>query len=248
MNEAEWLACTDPAPMFEYLRTQHTASERKLRLFAAACCGRIWDWLGERSRRAIEVLERYLDGEATSEELHLAAGGAYEEGLDAFGHDHSANAAFSAVMFESTHHDAALGVAAECVEAVRCVAASIRGQALHAWPQLYVVEPVVEQVCIEAGDKAMRAERAAQCHLLREVFHGPRRAVYRRSYWRTSTVLNLASTIYSEARFEELPILAVLSDALEDARCDSADILSHLRGPGPHVRGCWAVDLLLGKE
>ena len=42
--------------------------------------------------------------------------------------------------------------------------------------------------------------------------------------------------------------LAVLADALEEAGCDNADLLSHLRGPGPHVRGCWALDLLLGKE
>lgn len=42
--------------------------------------------------------------------------------------------------------------------------------------------------------------------------------------------------------------LAVLSDALEEAGCDDAEILSHLRSPGPHVRGCWALDLVLGKE
>jgi hypothetical protein len=42
--------------------------------------------------------------------------------------------------------------------------------------------------------------------------------------------------------------LAILADALEEAGCDNADILSHLRGPGPHVRGCWPVDLLLQKS
>jgi hypothetical protein len=42
--------------------------------------------------------------------------------------------------------------------------------------------------------------------------------------------------------------LAVLADALEDAGCDDADLLAHLRGPGPHVRGCWALDLILGKS
>ena len=41
--------------------------------------------------------------------------------------------------------------------------------------------------------------------------------------------------------------LAVLADALDEAGCTDADVLNHLRGPGPHVRGCWAVDLLLGK-
>ena len=42
--------------------------------------------------------------------------------------------------------------------------------------------------------------------------------------------------------------LPILADALEDAGCGDVDILAHLRGPGPHVRGCWAVDPLLGRE
>jgi hypothetical protein len=58
-------------------------------------------------------------------------------------------------------------------------------------------------------------------------------------------VERIADTIYRDRSFTDLPILA---DALEDAGCDNADILSHLRGPGPHVRGCWALDLILGKE
>jgi hypothetical protein len=55
----------------------------------------------------------------------------------------------------------------------------------------------------------------------------------------------LARSIYDEHRFVEMPILA---DALEEAGCTDPDILSHCRGPGPHVRGCWPVDLILGKE
>jgi hypothetical protein len=55
----------------------------------------------------------------------------------------------------------------------------------------------------------------------------------------------LAPGIEEEQAFDRLPVLA---DALEEAGCTDADILSHLRGPGPHVRGCWVVDLLLGKE
>ena len=65
------------------------------------------------------------------------------------------------------------------------------------------------------------------------------------STWNNGTVPNLAQTIYDDRRFDLLPILA---DALEEAGCDSADILAHCRGPGPHVRGCWVVDLLLEKS
>ena len=62
--------------------------------------------------------------------------------------------------------------------------------------------------------------------------------------WLTSTVLGLARAIYADRAFDRLPILA---DALEDAGCDDADVLAHCRGDGPHVRGCWVVDLVLGK-
>jgi hypothetical protein len=63
--------------------------------------------------------------------------------------------------------------------------------------------------------------------------------------WLTSTVVSLAEGIYAERAFDRLPILA---DALQDAGCDSADVLDHCRGTGPHARGCWVVDLVLGKS
>jgi hypothetical protein len=62
--------------------------------------------------------------------------------------------------------------------------------------------------------------------------------------WNSGTVVKLAQAVYDEGAFHRLPILA---DALEDAGCSDQEILGHLRGPGPHVRGCWAIDLLLGK-
>jgi hypothetical protein len=62
--------------------------------------------------------------------------------------------------------------------------------------------------------------------------------------WNEETVSKIATAVYAERAFDRLPILA---DALEDAGCDDADLLDHLRGPGPHVRGCWALDLVLGK-
>jgi hypothetical protein len=62
--------------------------------------------------------------------------------------------------------------------------------------------------------------------------------------WLTSTVVQLASGIYEDRAFDRLPILA---DALMDAGCDHPDVLAHCRSDGPHVRGCWVVDLLLGK-
>jgi hypothetical protein len=63
--------------------------------------------------------------------------------------------------------------------------------------------------------------------------------------WNGSTVPRLAQAICDVRAFDRLPVLA---DALEDAGCPDANLLGHLRGPGPHVRGCWAVDLVLGRE
>jgi hypothetical protein len=63
--------------------------------------------------------------------------------------------------------------------------------------------------------------------------------------WQSSTVVSLAQAIYDDRAFDRMPILA---DALEDAGCTNADVLDHCRGAGPHVRGCWVVDLILGKS
>jgi hypothetical protein len=87
--------------------------------------------------------------------------------------------------------------------------------------------------------------QAEQSTFVRDIFGNPFRPVAVDPSWQTSTVVALANGVYQEKAFDRLPILA---DALEDAGCDCADVLEHLRGDGPHVRGCWVVDLLLGKE
>jgi len=63
--------------------------------------------------------------------------------------------------------------------------------------------------------------------------------------WNDGIVLKLAQAIYGDRAFDRMPVLA---DALEEAGCDNADILAHCRERGDHVRGCWVVDLLLGKS
>jgi hypothetical protein len=95
------------------------------------------------------------------------------------------------------------------------------------------------------------AEDIRGCHearlsrLLRECFGNPFRPVAIDPTWRTPAVVALAAAVYDERRFEELPILA---DALEEAGCGSADLLTHLRAGGEHALGCWAVDAVLGKS
>ena len=88
-------------------------------------------------------------------------------------------------------------------------------------------------------------EARTQVGLLRCIFGNPFRPVAVDPAWRTTTVVQLAQGVYNDRAFDWL---AILADALEEAGCTNADILGHLRGPGPHVRGCWVVDLVLGKE
>jgi hypothetical protein len=88
-------------------------------------------------------------------------------------------------------------------------------------------------------------QQKEQSQYLLELFGNPYHGLSLDPDWLTSTVILLATSIYVEQAFDRMPILA---DALEDAGCDDADILAHCRGPGPHVRGCWVVDAILGKS
>ena len=81
--------------------------------------------------------------------------------------------------------------------------------------------------------------------LVHDIAGNPFRPVTADPSWRTSTVVALAQQMDESRDFAPMPILA---DALQDAGCDHPDVLAHCRGPGPHVRGCWVVDLVLGKE
>jgi hypothetical protein len=102
-------------------------------------------------------------------------------------------------------------------------------------------------VLAAGGDSAEAAliERIGQAQLFRDIFGNPFRPATFSPEWRTDTVLALARQMYEARDFGAMPILA---DALQDAGCDNVDILAHCRGSGPHVRGCWIVDLVLGKE
>src|ERR687897_172280 len=94
------------------------------------------------------------------------------------------------------------------------------------------------------GPAARRSETARHVALVRDIVGNPFRPAAFDPAWRTATALSLASQMYESRDFGAMPILA---DALQDAGCDNDDILSHCRGPGPHVRGCWVVDLVLCK-
>jgi hypothetical protein len=84
-----------------------------------------------------------------------------------------------------------------------------------------------------------------QCGLVRDIFGNPFRPVTFDPHWHSADAAGVARAMYESRDFAAMPILL---DALLDAGCDSPDILDHCRSPGPHVRGCWVVDLVLGKS
>lgn len=209
MTEQDWLACTDPTPMLDFL--QDKASERKLRLFACAWCRCVWVSLTEKPfRDAVEVAERFADGSASKNDLAAArktSGAALERcGL--------------------------AGVAGPAYSALGC-----------AWSTTRM--PVMSAAMYPTWVFNQEAEKQQQASMLRDLVGNPFDSVPVDPSWLTPAVVKLAQSIYDKRAFNRLLLLA---DALEEAGCADTDILGHCRQPGPHVRGCWVVDMLLGKE
>ena len=97
----------------------------------------------------------------------------------------------------------------------------------------------------ELEESSEQSERTIQTARLRDIFGNPFRPASFDPPWRIHSVIGLAQTIYNERAFDKVP---ELGDALERARCSEEAILNHCREPGEHVRGCWVVDVVLGKE
>jgi hypothetical protein len=247
MLEADWLAAEHPQPMIALLgdlSLEHKPDGdenpavwwvgRKLRLWACACCRRVVHLLtDERSRAGLEALERYVDGELGEKEFRAAILAAAKvtwdtEAANAPGSEYNAATAVCSAMEdiqdEFTDTEEAAGWA------VNAVAAEVPDEPATGY---------------DGHITARAAEQRAQADLLREVFGNPFRPVALDPAWLTSDVRALAHAIYAERAFERMPILA---DALQEAGCESEDVLAHCRSAtAPHVRGCWVVDLLLGK-
>jgi len=240
MTEQEWLECTDPMPMLEYLLAKHLANNfemrqvasramrgrngwaRKFRLYACGWCRRFWNNIQDRRlRNAVAITEEYADGLVNDTEFRTAkrqARAAYAQALTSQGE----------LSWE----------------------ASVASLVMHVMSRRFIPgwNPHRDS---ETGKRSENTEREVQelmrfqSGLLRDLF-GPLafRPITIDPRWLTSTVIDLAQAIYDEHAFERMPILA---DALMDAGCDSEEIIAHCRSDGPHVRGCHVVDLLLGK-
>ena len=230
MTEREWLECTDPEPMLEYLGANDLLSDRKQRLFDCACVRRIWHLLlNETGRKAVEIAEKFADGQATKEELREAQGIALAAA--------DAQATLSPPGTPDSY--SVLAAAAEAEWEYRSGADPLRHAAVaFAWQGLaYDVRS--EKLLAR---KKLADERKTQATLLREIIGNPFQAC---PVSPSTAVWDLAQEIYDKRAYDLLPRLA---EAPEKMGRDNPKILAHCWLPGPHVRGCWVVDLLLGKE
>jgi hypothetical protein len=192
------------------------ASERKLRLVACACCRRIWHLLDSWSQNVVAVAEQQVDGSVPQVAMTFAA----ELHRD--------------VILEAKPYTA------------RHIAAGIANAILSgaAWALAWNTVSEVRRALLANRPQAdTYSEAAWQAAIVRDLFGNPFRPTAFSDTWLTPNVVKVSQAIYKEQSVEGMPVLA---DALEEGGCARADILAHCRGSGPHARGCWVVDLLLG--
>ena len=234
MNEADWLAGARPHRLVIQLQRLHRrlgrpVSERRLRFFALWCCRLAEPALSDgRSRQALEVGERFLAGLA-SESESVAATEEARSARESLGLEYEAN------------HEVETYGSYRAAGAVHITLASGYLQG--------IVSRVRDALVFhgEARSKALSESLLGRmADGLRDIFGNPFRPVAFDPSWRSDTAVSLARGMYESRDFSAMPILA---DSLQDAGCDNADILDHCRDPrGVHVRGCWVVDLVLGKS
>jgi hypothetical protein len=181
----------------------------------------------------VEISERYADGLAEKEVLQAAWLEAHRYRLMAWGGEFpvmSAPAAYiAAEAAEQTGWDHTdIGMAFEVHWSVQFAKMRLMGAQPSSADRVY-----------------FPPEAAWQCVALREIFGNPFRPVAFDLAWRTTSATVVARAVYEQRRFADLPILA---DALEESGCTNQDILGHCRNGQEHVRGCWALDLILAKE
>jgi len=226
MNENYWLQCNEPTPMIRYLHSSRPYDERKLRLLACAVCRQVWELLDDlRSRRAVEIAERFADGRASLKELARARGDA----LLAVGRG-ARSVAWAAYWAANTKASGPLWHA--FAAAVGATARQAVGESHSGSAQVW--------------DESQAEGNREQADLIREVIGNPfRPAVPRPEWlrWNHGVIPAMARSIYVERAWEQMHILG---DALEEAGCTETLWLDHCRSGKKHVRGCWLLDALGG--
>jgi hypothetical protein len=277
VTEQEWLACTEPEKLLDFLDGKVT--DRKQRLFACACCRRSWGLIeGDLFRGAVEVAERFADGAGVlvawekgrgngqallarnlvrgpegeqrgEREAMLDRLAAERDGLCQGGREDVYLFRYDNITPEETAAWT-LYLRTDVPWVVANFAARLRAAPYPYWERLEELD--LTGPAEQEWEARFQAEKVSQSGLLRDIVGNPFRPQAVNPAWRTADATRLAQTAYDE---RELPSghldsarLSVLADALEDAGCTEEAVLAHLRAPGQHVLGCWVLDLLLGKS
>jgi hypothetical protein len=240
MKAAEWDTCTDLETMLKSVRRR--ANDRKLLLFACGCLRRIWHLLPDRRhRRLIEVAERHADGRTRPRTVADAIAKAKSHAIrDLVGNRGWSIASALAHCLGSP--DAQRRHAWGPLDVPRSAASGLAYHTFHTSGQDRGKTPAYQ---MPLWLETEAAEAAVQRDLFRCVLGNPfRRPPDLDAGWQTwhdGLLLSMAQRMYDSRDFTELPVLA---DMLEDAGCREASMLAHCRGPGPHARGCFVLDLL----
>lgn len=233
MTEQQWLTYSgDPEAMLHFLPSIGKASERKLRLFAVACCRYVLARVkvGPRAEHALEVAERYADGQGSASDLQEARCYANSE-------------AEHACMNAAETEDAV--VMASCASLNAAWGAAKHG-----------AKPPDDNSLSAIFNARLAAEQVIQCGFLRDIF-GPlpflaSLPTVPPHIINDRTIAGLVEVCYDQRVLPgnalDPTLLGVLADALEDAGCIDSMLLEHLRSLGCHTHGCWAVDLVLGRK
>jgi hypothetical protein len=261
MTEAEWLACENWQPLLAHLAGR--VSHRKGPLYICAGLRQLWDLLYDvASRRAVDVIERAADGSVAEAEVHRAL---WDAESPTFGYDFMRRYAREWFAGEGQDCDRVSTLMRMGIYRKEDLQGDdrfllgderYRTRLLNAAHIAFHANMVMDgKISGHTLEHLAKQEEWPGGWLVREVFGNPFcTAVTDPSWlsWNGGTVLKLAQAIYEERQIPaghfDIARLAVLADALEEAGCTDANLLAHLRGPGPHVRGCWVLDLLLGKE
>lgn len=255
MNEQEWLNCDDSIPMLEFLQSglagpvespageidspiavapgtlSRKAIERKLRLFACSCMARPEDLRGSDQRHAIRISEQYADGLVDRAALE-AAFVPIRKLPDPI--------PFDADMALSVFGPTDMAWEASLIEVFLTLGPDLDVNA--------VAKQTAELITLREGTSFRRGttERNQQAHLLRDIFGNPFRPVHVDSSSLSERTRSVAAAIYDKGQFAKLPALA--RALKKDPACPSRDIWDHCQWPTQHVRGCWVLDLVLGKS
>ena len=236
MTKEEWLLSDDPTPMLDLVAGQ--ASGRRLRLLGCAWCRSACRGAEDEILYldTIDLIERSADGLERDEAVTTAV-----EAIAGIEDQIACAIASTATFNECELAGLESRPTDDRIEAIQQVGED--AAVSYALLKIQHLSSASEEYDSSYTEKAYEAVDF-QFALLRDIFN-PFHPVAFDPSWRTEAVVALARGMYESRDSTPMPVLA---DALEDAGCADADILAHCRGPGPHVRGCWVVDLVLGKN